>query len=148
MDADVSAFPVPAVKRMALQAFIALMQAGSDQAVRETACGGEACYEVTMPSDDGAVDRLVSLARARVLVTAADARVVEASAAGEIAGRSFTIEFSLRGRDLRDASTARDEDFEIVPRAGDIVLEGSASSNPVWDIVERALSAIPQQSAR
>ena len=147
-DADVSAFSVPAVKRMALQAFIALMQTEDHQAVRETACGAEACYEVTVPRETAAPGALVSLSHARVLITAADARVVEASAVGEIAGRSFTVEFSLRQRDLRAASSVRDEDFEIASRPGDIVLEGSASSNPVWDVVERALAAIPPQPAR
>lgn len=146
--ADAAAFSLPAVKRMALQAFITLMQAEGNQALREVTREGETCYEITIPQADGVSDALVSLSHARALITAADARLVEFSAAGEIAQRPFGIEFTLRARELRSASSVTDADFDIAARPGDIVLQGSASSNPMWDVVERVLAAIPSQPSR
>ena len=76
--------------------------------------------------------------RARAVVTAADARLVEFSAAGTVADRPFMIDFALRSREMRPAASATDSDFDIAPQPGDVVLEGNiaiASSNPMWDIV-------------
>jgi hypothetical protein len=147
-DANVAAFPLPAVKRMALQAFITLMQTGDDQAVRETTCDGEACYEVIVPQAAHAAGGIVSLSHARALITAADARIVEFSATGQIAERPFGIEFVLRNRIVRAETAADQSAFDITPRPGDVVLQGNASSNPMWDVIERALAAIPQQPSR
>lgn len=147
-DANVAAFSLPAVKRMALQAFITLMQAGDDQAVRETTCDGEACYEVIVPQAADAAGGIVSLSHARALITAADARIVELSATGRIAERPFGIEFVLKNRVVRAATAADQSAFDITPRPGDIVLQGNASSNPMWDVIERTLAAIPQQPSR
>lgn len=147
-DANVAAFSLPAVKRMALQAFITLMQTGENQAVRELPCDGEPCYEVTIPQAADAAETIVSLSHGRALITAADARLVEFSAKGEIAGRPFGIAFTLTGRTLRAAAPADDTTFDIPAHPGDIVLQGSASTSPMWDVVERVLSAIPQQPAR
>lgn len=146
--ADATSFSLPAVKRMALQAFITLMQTTGDQALRETWCDGEPCYEVTIPQAAHGAEGIVSLSRARALVTAADARLVEFSAAGQIAERPFGIDFTLRSRVVHDPGTIADSAFELVARPGDVVLQGNASSNPMWDVIERALSAIPQQPAR
>jgi hypothetical protein len=86
----------------------------------------------------------VSLSRGRALVTAAEARLVGFSAGGLIAGRPFGLEFTLRSRLVRSAPLSEDA-FELVARSGDVVLEGDASANPVWDVVERALASIPGQ---
>ena len=64
-------------------------------------------------------------------------------AAGTAADRSFTIDFALRSRELRPAATAQDSDFDIAAQPGDIVLQGDASNNPIWDVLARALGAIP-----
>lgn len=147
-DANVAAFSLPAVKRMVLQAFITLMQTEGNQAVRELSCEGEPCYEVTIPQASDAADGIVSLSHGRALITASDARLVEFSATGWIAGRPFGVEFALKRRVLRAASAADDVAFDIAARPGDIVLQGNASSNPMWDVVERVLGAIPQQPSR
>ena len=79
---------------------------------------------------------------------AADARIVEFSATGQIAERPFGIEFVLKNRVVRAETAADQSAFDITPRPGDIVLQGNASSNPMWDVIERALAAIPQQPSR
>lgn len=140
-------FSLPSLKRMALQGFITLMQAETDQAVAETTCEGEPCYEITVPRSDAAPDALIALSHGRALITAADARLVEFSAAGQVAERPFGVEFRLRQRELRAASPDTTA-FELTARPGDVVLQGQASSNPMWDVVERALAAIPQQPSR
>lgn len=138
---------VPAVRRMALQAFITMMQASKDPALHETTCDGEACYEITVPGASAGAAGLVTLSTARALVTAADARIVEFSAAGSIAERPFGLDFALRSRIVREPAADDAAAFELTPRTGDVVLEGNASKNPMWDVVERALAAIPAASA-
>jgi hypothetical protein len=148
-DAGAAALSFPALKRVALQAFIALMEAETNQAVRDIPCGAESCYEITLPQEPpGMRTPLVSLARARAVVTSTDARLIEFSAAGQIADRPFGIEFTLTHRGLRTGASVTDADFDIAPRPGDVVLEGNASSNPMWDVVERTLAAIPREPAR
>ncbi len=106
-------------------------------------------YEVVLPdgSDPGA-SQLLPLSRARALVTAADARLVAFSAAGQMAGRPVAIDFTLTGREVRAANSVTDADFDVPVRPGDIVLSGAASSSPAWDVLERALAAIPQPATR
>ena len=136
------------VKRGALQALITLMQTSANPGLRETACDGEPCYEITVPESAGAPEALVSLESGRVLVTGADARIVAFSASGQFAGRPFGIDFALRGRTLRDSAAVPASAFELTARPGDVVLEGNASSNPMWDVVERTLAAIPREPPR
>jgi hypothetical protein len=76
-------------------------------------------------------------------VTVADSRLVEFSATGRIADKPFMIEFVLRSQERRPANSAQDADFDILPEAGDVILQGNASGNPLWDVVTRALRAIP-----
>jgi hypothetical protein len=134
---------LPALKRTALQTFIGLMQAGRTQTMRDVQRDGEACYEIDVPGNDVTAGMLVTLDRARAVVTAADARLIEFSAAGTAANRPFTIDFALRSRELRPAATVQDSDFDIAAQPGDIVLQGDASNNPMWDVLARALGAIP-----
>jgi hypothetical protein len=141
--AEPTALSLPALKRTALQTFIALMQASSTQSLREVQRGGEACYEIDIPGSSAPAGSLLALERARAVVTVADARLVELSAAGRVTERPFTIDFALRSRQLRPASAALDSDFDITAQPGDVVLQGNASNNPVWDVLTRALGAIP-----
>jgi hypothetical protein len=139
---------LPALKRTALQTFIGLMQAGRMQTMREVQRDGEACYEIVVPGSGVTTGMLVTLDRARAVVTAVDARLVEFSAAGTAADRPFTIDFALRSREVRPATTAQDSDFDIAAQPGDIVLQGDASNNPIWDVLARALGAIPAGTAK
>jgi hypothetical protein len=139
---------LPALKRTALQTFIGLMQTGRTQTMREVQRDGEACYEIDVPGSGVSAGMLIALDRARAVVTAADARLVEFSAAGTAAERPFTIDFALRSRELRPAAGAQDSDFDIAAQPGDIVLQGDASNNPIWDVLARALGAIPAAPAK
>jgi hypothetical protein len=141
--AEPTALSLPALKRTALQTFIGLMQATGTQSLREVQRDGEACYEIDIPGSSAPAGSLVALERARAVVTVTDARLVELSAAGRVADRPFTIDFALRSRQLRPASAAQDSDFDISAQPGDVVLQGNASNNPVWDVLSRTLGAIP-----
>jgi hypothetical protein len=141
--AEPTALSLPALKRTALQTFIGLMQASSTQTLRDVQRNGEACYEIDIPGSSAAAGSLLALERARAVVTVTDARLVEFSASGRVADRPFTIDFALRSRQLRPAATAQDGDFDIAAQPGDVVLQGNASNNPIWDVVARALGAIP-----
>ena len=57
------------------------------------------------------------------------------------------IEFSLLTQNLRPSDSTEDSDFDIAPQPGDVILQGDASHNPVWDVVTRALGAIPANAA-
>jgi hypothetical protein len=139
---------LPALKRTVLQTFIGLMQAGRAQTMRDVQRDGEACYEIDVPGNGVTTGMLVTLDRARAVVTASDARLVEFSAAGTAVDRPFTIDFALRSRELRPAATAEDGDFDLAAQPGDIVLQGDASNNPIWDVLARALGAIPAGTAK
>jgi hypothetical protein len=148
--AEPAVLSVPAMKRAVLQTFIAFMQASTGQTVRELQRDGEACYQVEIDESLVPAGLPFALARARAIVTAADARLVELSVAGSVADSPFAIDFALRSREMRPAASARDSDFDIAPQPGDVVLEGDvviASSNPLWDMVRRAVGAIPPAPA-
>jgi hypothetical protein len=138
-----AALSIPALKRTALQTFIGFMQASSTQTIREVQCGQDACYQIDIPGGAMAGGALVALDSARAVVTVGDSRLVEFSASGRLAGKPFMIEFALRSQELRPGNSAQDADFDIVPQAGDVILQGNASNNPTWDVVTRALRAIP-----
>jgi len=141
--AEAAALSIPALKRTALQTFIGFMQASSTQTLREVQRGADACYQIDIPGGAMAGGTLVALESARAVVTVADSRLVEFSASGRIADRPFMIEFSLLTQDLRPSESASDSDFDIEAQAGDVILQGNASQNPIWDVVTRALGAIP-----
>lgn len=141
--AEPAAFSIPALKRTMLQTFIGFMQASSTQTVREVQRGTEACYQVEIPGSAMASGNLVALDAARAVVTVTDSRLVEFSASGRIADRPFMVEFALRSQELRAAGSSDDSEFDIAPQPGDVVLQGNASNNPIWDVVTRALGAIP-----
>ena len=141
--AEPTALSLPALKRTALQTFIGFMQASSTQTLREVQRNGEACYEIDIPGSSVPAGTPLALERARAVVTVTDARLVEFSVAGRVADRPFTIDFALRSRQLRPAAAAQDSDFDITAQPGDVVLQGNASNNPIWDVVARALAAIP-----
>jgi len=145
--AQPAALSIPAMKRTALQTFIGFMQASSSQTLREVQCGQDACYQIDIPGGAMAGGTLVALDSARAVVTVADSRLVEFSAAGRIAERPFMIEFALRSQEHRPGSSAQDADFDIAPEPGDVILHGNASSNPIWDVVTRALLAIPADTS-
>jgi hypothetical protein len=88
---------------------------------------------------------LLSLDRARALITADDARLVEFSAAGTLSGEAFTIDFVQRVRAVN--ATVVPHDFELTPEPGDVILQGDATNNPLWDVLTRVLEAVPAASA-
>jgi hypothetical protein len=145
--AEPAALSIPALKRTVLQTFIGFMQASSTQTLREVQCGNDNCYQIDIPASAMASGALVALDSARAVVAVADSRLVEFSAAGRIADRPFMVEFALRSQELRPSNSAQDSEFDIAPQPGDVVLQGNASSNPMWDVVTRALGAIPPDAA-
>ena len=138
---------IPALKRTALQTFIGFMQASSGQTLHEVQRGSDACYQIDIPGGAMAAGNLVAVDSARAIVTIADSRLVEFSAAGRVADRPFMIEFSLLTQAFHPSQSANDSDFDIAPQPDDVILQGNASQNPVWDVLTRALGAIPATAA-
>ncbi|OFW04066.1 MAG: hypothetical protein A3H96_08795 [Acidobacteria bacterium RIFCSPLOWO2_02_FULL_67_36] len=139
---DAAAFSFPAMRRVALQAFITLMQTSRDNAVSEIHRDGEACYLVETTEEGAGVGAFLRLERSRAIVTARDARIVEFSASGSVAGRPFSIDFVLRSRAVRPPGAVNENEFVIPSQPGDVILEGNGSANPAWDVVTRALAEI------
>jgi hypothetical protein len=138
-----TALSIPALKRTALQTFIGFMQASTSQTLREVQRGADACYQIDIPGGAMVGGSLLALDNARAVVAVADSRLVEFSASGRIADQPFMIDFALLTQDLRPGDAVETTDFDIAAQPGDVVLEGDASQNPVWDVVTRALRAIP-----
>jgi hypothetical protein len=107
---------------------------------------GEHCYEITIPGVTVAANSLLSLDRARAVITADDARLVEFSTAGTVSGQPFTIDFTQRLRAVSGVLVP--DDFELKPEPGDVVLQGDATSNPLWDVLARVLDAVPAAAGR
>jgi hypothetical protein len=145
--AEPIALSLPALKRTALQTFIGIMQASSAQTLEQVSCGNQTCYQIDVPANAVPAGGLVALDSARAIITMAEAQIVDFSASGRVVERPFTMHFSLRSRELRPAGSAQSGDFDIAPEPGDVVLQGNASNNPVWDVVARALGAIPQPAS-
>jgi hypothetical protein len=141
-----TALSLPALKRSVLETFIAFMQASSAQTMREVQRGADRCYQIDIPGGAMVSGALVAIDSARAVVTVADSRLVEFSATGRVAQHPFKIDFSLLTQDLHPSDDAQDSDFDIAPQPGDVILEGNATQSPVWDVVTRALRAIPQDA--
>jgi len=137
-----TALSMVALKKSAMQIFIGLMQASSDQTMRELDRAGEHCYEITIPAVSVPATSLVSLDRARAIITAEDSRLVEFSAAGTLSEQPFTIDFAQRLRAV-NGGPIRDQDFELKSEPGDVVMQGDATTNPLWDVLTRVLEAVP-----
>lgn len=146
--AEPAALSLLALKRSVLQTFIGVMQASSGQQMIQVPCANEVCYQIDAPANAVPAGALVGLDRARAIITMADARLMEFSASGRLTGRPFRIDFALRSRELRPAASVQDAEFDIAPQPGDVVLQGSASDNPLWDVISRALAAIPDQAGQ
>jgi hypothetical protein len=139
-----TALSVVALKKSAMQIFIGLMQTSSDQTMRELDRGGEHCYEITIPAVSVPATSLISLDRARAVITAAESRLVEFSAAGTLSGQPFTIDFAQRFHAWNGTGT---DNFDIAAEPGDTVLEGDATTNPLWDVLTRVLDAVPASAS-
>ncbi len=87
-----------------------------------------------LPADPGSAWNLEG---ARIVVDAQDYHIVELDTRGQMLGRQYHVSFMLRHREV--GTQATDSDFEFKPEAGDVVLEGPASDNPIWDIGSAAL---------
>jgi hypothetical protein len=139
---------LPTIKRAALQSFVVLMQGQRHAAVTAGWRAGERVFVVDIPQDaafpGGAP---FTLSRGRAVIAADDARLLEVDAAGSIAEQPFSISFVLRDRRLQPGPAAAAQ-FEITPHAGDIVLDGSGTANPIWDVVARALGTAAGREAR
>ena len=143
-----TALSIIALKRGAMQLFIGLMQTSGNQAMREIDRAGEHCYEISIPGVTMPAASIVSLDRARAVITAADSRLVEFSAAGLFSGQPFTIDFALRFRAWGNATIVPNPDFDLKPEPGDVILQGDATTNPLWDVLTRVLEAVPASVAQ
>jgi hypothetical protein len=154
-----TALSIIELKKSALQIFIGLMQASTTQTLREfdrsspspfgagETPGSEHCYEITIPGVTIPATSLLSLDRARAVITAADAQLVEFSAAGTFSGQPFAVDFARRLRMLNATGSKEITDFELTPEPGDTVLQGDATKNPLWDILTRVLEAVPASAS-
>jgi hypothetical protein len=143
-----TALSIVALKKGAMQLFIGLMQSSGNQTMREIDRAGEHCYEISIPGMTMPAASIVSLDRARAVITASDSRLVEFSAAGTFSGQPFTVDFALRFRAWGNATIVPNPDFDLKPEPGDVVLQGDATANPLWDVLTRVLDAVPASAAQ
>jgi hypothetical protein len=133
---------LPAIKRAALQTFVAIMQGQPNASVSETWRAGERVYVVDIPQDRAVAEAgLFALTRGRAVIAAGDARLLEMDAVGTIADQTFSVSFALRDRRV-ERGPAAPAQFQIAPLPGDVVLDGASTTNPVWDIVTTVLESV------
>lgn len=135
------------IKRTALQTFVTLMQGQQQATVTETSRGAERVFVVEFPERQPVAEPApFTLTRGRAVIAVQDARLLEVDAAGSVAGQPFSISFALRERRVQPSSAATL--FDLPTQPGDVVLDGAATANPMWDVVTRALGDAGQREDR
>ncbi len=127
------------VKRMLLKSLLAMMQASSDQELREIERDGEPAYAVSVTGPAG-VPGIVELDRARAVVDRTHARLLEFNSQGMITGRPFAITFNLRSREMRTSGELPPGAFTLEAAPDDEVIDlGGDSGAPLWKLMEQCL---------
>ncbi len=127
------------VKRTLLKALLAMMQASSDQQLREIERDGEPAYAVNVTGPAG-VPGIVELDRARAVVDRTHARLLEFNSQGMMNGRPFAITFNLQSRETRTSGELSADAFTLEAGPEDEVIDlGGDSGAPLWRLMEQCL---------
>jgi len=124
----------PQMAQALVETAITMMQATSDQklTVVEGASGRRYVVEIP-PVTPTTTATTLDLHRARVVVDAADYRILEFQAAGALLRQPFDVSFTLTSRVTSAAVTPYP--FELEPGPGDVVLHGIAADHPIDELL-------------
>ena len=129
---------VPELERLHMQATIAMMQASGDQMLEvvETANGRQYRINVTKVQTP-LVSPLWDLSEARVLINAADYRVIEFEAKGTFLKQPYSVQYRLTNRQV--AASVAPDTFDVPSQDHEIVMTGAGSVIPARDAMVMAL---------
>ena len=137
-DAQPAPVSLAAVRRLALQVLIGLMQSGSGLTLHQIDRAGEPAYQIDMPASVGSGPLV--LQHARALIAVRDARLLDFDASGSVGQRPFSIAFNMRTREVQPAAAAAPDEFTIAPLSGDEVIDTrSTAAAPLWDVISQCL---------
>lgn len=137
-----SAIPsLPEIERLHMETTVAMMQASGQQLLQTLTTAEGTFYQIEVPQVHTTnVNAVWDLTHARVLVDAANYGIREFSASGTFLKQPYTVSYKLLNRLV--AATVPDDTFVIPPQAGEIVISGPGSTNPVADALFGALREI------
>jgi hypothetical protein len=102
-DVPPAPFSLVAVRRLAMQTLIGVMQGSRHASLLEIDRGGDPAYQIDVTPPAG-VGGFLALERARAVVGRGDARLLDFDARGTIAAQPFAMTFSLRSRVVRSGA--------------------------------------------
>lgn len=141
---------VPQMARALMETAVTIMQATSDQKLTVVAgpTGTEYVIELPAVTASTAAATPLDLHRARAVVAGADFHIREFEAAGTLLRQSFSVSFKLLRRSARPSAEVPATAFEIQPGPGDVVLEGSAETEPMRELLTTIIRELAKARAR
>jgi hypothetical protein len=131
-------FSLPQLAQAQVETVIGMMQATSDQKLTTIDAPGGRQYVIQIPTVTPAGGAGVAdLYQARVVIDAADFGIRELEASGTMFKQPYRVSFKLINRAL--LQTAPGSAFAIPVGAGDVVLEGEGTGDPIADVLGTVL---------
>ncbi len=128
---------MPQLARTVLRTWLGIVQASGSRGLTMSKSAEGNRFIVQAPGLSGESTGVWDLQSARIVIDAQDYHIVELDTRGQVLGTQYHVSFVLRSRQV--GTPASDSDFEFKPEAGDIVLDGPATDNPIWDVGSAAL---------
>ena len=114
-----------------------MMQATSDQNLTVVDAPGGKQYVIQMPpvTPKAGAAGVFDLYRARAVIDARDFRLREFEASGALLKQPYTVSVKLIRQVTRQSAEVSPAEFEIQPGPDDVVFEGEATNDPIFDMM-------------
>ena len=133
-------FSLPQLAQAQVETVISMMQATSDQMLTTVEAPGGTQYVIQIPTLTPANGASVAdLYQARVVIDAGDFRIRELEASGMMFKLPYNVSFKLIRRATRQPADVPASAFAIPAGAGDLVLRGEATGDPISDVLGTVL---------
>jgi hypothetical protein len=133
-------FSLPRLAQAQIETVIAMMQATADPKLTTIEGAGGTQYVIQIPTIMPASGAsVVDLYQARVVIDAGDFRIRELEASGSMFKVPYSLSFKLIRRVMRQASDVAAAEFAIAAKPGDVILKGSATDDPISDVLGTVL---------
>ena len=128
---------LPDVLQAQAEAVIAMMQATSDQNLTIVDAPGGKQYVIQIPpvTPKAGTKAVFDLYKARAVIDARDFRLREFEASGALLKQPYTVSVRLIRQLVRQQAEVSPAEFEIQAGPGDVVFEGEATNDPIFDMI-------------
>lgn len=128
---------LPDVLQAQVEAAITMMQATSDQNLTVVDAPGGKQYVIQIPpvTPKAGAGAMFDLYRARAVIDARDFRLREFEASGSMLKQPYTVSVKLIRQLVRKTADVSPSEFEIHAGLDDVVFEGEATNDPIFDMM-------------